>query len=438
MRRREFLTGIGFAATVGTLASCKRARGPEPLVFAHGRHPRYAFLSEIVRRFETENPDVRVREVVLPAPSDEARPYFVTNLGTGSHEFDVLDLDGIWVPEFARAGWLEDLTPHIGPRELEPLNAAARKADWLDRKLYALPWFVDAGVLYYRRDLLEKYRFAPPVTYPELVEQAKRIQAGERDPRLAGFIWQGMQYEGLVCVALEFIRGNGGEVLRDGNRVALGERSTLDALGFMDGLIRRYGVTPPLVSTLVEESSRHIFQSGGAVFLRNWASSWRAANQQESPVAGRVGLTLVPRFPGHASAPTLGGFHLGVNARSKMKDAAIRFLKFLTSFRSQKEIIQNVGVLAAHTGVCQDAEVQATVPQLAQIVPALERAQPRPVTPYYLMISQILQPELSAVVTGMRSPEAAMHIARHQIERVLVEGARRVAGLNSSSGPASA
>jgi len=438
MRRREFLTGLGLTAAAGALAGCKRERGPEPLVFAHGRHPRYAFLSEIVRRFEMENPDVRVREVVLPASSDEMHQFFVINLGAGSDEFDVLDLDVIWVPEFARAGWLEDLTPHIGTAELEPLNAAARKADWLDGKLYAVPWCVDAGVLYYRCDLLEKYRFAPPVTYPELVQQAKRIQAGERDPRLAGFIWQGMQYEGLVCVALEFIRGNGGEVLRDGNRVALSERATLDALGFMDDLIRRHGVTPPLVSTLVEESSRNIFQSGRAVFLRNWPYAWRLLNQQDSPVAGRVGLTLVPHFPGHASAPTLGGFHLGVNARSKMKDAAIRFVKFLTSFRSQKEIIQNVGVLAAHTGVYQDAEVQAAMPQLAQIALALERAQPRPVTPYYRMISQILQPELSAVVADIRSPEEAMRIATQQIERVLAVGARSVAGLNSLSGPASA
>lgn len=419
MRRREFLAGLGLTAAAGALAGCKRERGPEPLVFAHGKHPRYAFLSEIVRRFEAENPDVRIREVVLPAASDEMHQFFVINLGAGSDEFDVLDLDVIWVPEFARAEWLEDLTPHFSASELDPLNSAARKADRLDGKLYAVPWFVDAGVLYYRRDLLEKYGFVPPATYPELVEQAKRILSSERDAQLAGFIWQGMQYEGLVCVALEFIRGNGGEVLRDGNRVALGEPATLDALRFMDDLIRRHSVTPPLVSTLVEESSRHIFQLGRAIFLRNWPYAWRLLNQRDSPVAGRVGLTQVPHFPGHASAPTLGGFHLGVNARSKMKDAAIRFLKFLTSFSSQKEIIQNVGVLAAHTGVYQDAKVQAAMPQLAQIKPALELVQPRPVTPYYLMISQILQPELSAIVADIRSPEEAMRSASRQIERLL-------------------
>ena len=411
MRRREFLTGLGVATAAGALVGCKAVPGPEPLVFAHGRHPRYAFLSEIVRLFETENTDVRVREVVLPAASDEIYQRFATNLGAGSHEFDVLDLDGIWVAEFARAGWLDDLGAHLRPAELEPLHVAARKAGQWEGKLYALPWFVDAGMLYYRRDLLEKYRFVPPATYPELVQQAKRILTGERNPELAGFIWPGVQSEALVCVALEFIRGNGGEL-----RAVPG---AFDALRFMGDLIRRHGVTPQLVSTLGEESARQMFQSGRAVFLCDWASVWHLLNHQDSPVAGRVGLALVPHSPGHASVPMLRGAYLAVNARSKMKDAALRFLRFLTSLRVQKEIIESVGVLAAHTGVYRDSAMQAAMPQLAQIVPALDLAQPRPVTPYYRRISQILQLELGAVLAGKRSPEEAMHNAARQIKTVL-------------------
>lgn len=422
MRRRKFLARIGLAAAAGALARCKRERGPEPLVFAHGRHPRYAFLSETVRRFETENTDLRIREVVLPDASEAIYRSFASKLSAGSDEFDVLDLDGVWVPEFARAGWLEDLTPHIRAAELGPLNTAARKESALDGKLYAVPWFVDAGMLYYRRDLLEKHRFAPPATYPELVEQTKRILASERDPQLAGLVWPGVQSEALVCVALEFIRGNGSEVLRDGTRVALGEPATLDALRFVDDLIRRHGVTPPIVNTLAEEPAQQMFQSGRAILLRDWASAWRLLNHQDSPVAGRVGLTLMPHFPGHASAPTLAGSHLGVNTRSKMKSAAARFLKFLTSLRSQKEMILNVGVLAAHTGVYRDAEVRAAMPQLAQMAPALALAQPRPVTPEYRPISQVLQSALSSVMAGKRSPEDAMRNAAQQIERLLATG----------------
>jgi multiple sugar transport system substrate-binding protein len=389
------------------------------IVFKHAKHPRYEVLGELIREFEAQNPGIQVREEILPATTDEQHQFYVINLAGGAGDFDVIDMDVIWVPEFARAGWLVDLTASIPREELTPLHPAALEADWFEGKLYAVPWFVDAGVLYYRRDLLEKYGFAAPVTYPELRAQARHILAAEQDERLLGFVWQGMQYEGLVCVALEFIRGNGGNVLSADGKVALTQPATLAALDFMADLVGPGKLTPTLVSTLNEEATRHIFQSGRAIFMRNWPYAWRLLNQPDSPVAGRVGLTLVPHFPGHASAPTLGGFHLGVNANSAHRQEAIAFVRFMIRQPAQKQIILRVGVLAAHREVYRDPEVLAAFPWLETLVPSLEKVQARPVTPSYLMISQILQPELSAVVIGIRSPPQAMKLAQQQIEHLL-------------------
>lgn len=411
---------LGMSACGGSAGS-GAAGAPVTIVFKHAKHPRYIFLSRLVQQFEAENPGIRVREEILPSSTDEQHQFYVINLAGGAGDFDVIDMDVIWVPEFARAGWLVDLTGRVPAEEIEPLNKAALEADWLDGKLYAVPWFVDAGVLYYRRDLLEKYGFEPPKTYPELVAQARAILAGEKNPALEGFVWQGMQYEGLVCAALEVIRGNGGRVLDDAGEAALDRPPTLEALQFLSDLIRKEGVSPPLVSTLNEEASRHIFQSGRAVFLRNWPYVWRLATREDSPVADKIGLTVVPHFPGQASHPTLGGFHLGVNAYSKHPEAAIKFIRYMIRYQSQKEIIMNVGVLAAHRGVYTDPEVLASLPVLKDLLPSLERVQARPVTPYYLMISQILQPELSAVVTGIRTPQHAMQVAQQQIEHLLGE-----------------
>ena len=406
------------------LNGCTRqeeVRSPEPttLVFKHAKHPRAAFLTELVRQFEAENPQIRVREEILPASTDEQHQFYVINLAARAGDFDVLDMDVIWVPEFARAGWLKELTPHLSAAELAPLNPAALRADWLAEKLYAVPWFVDVGVLYYRRDLLEKYGFEPPQTYVELLEISREILTREHNPQLTGFLWQGMQYEGLVCAALEFIRGNGGDVLRDDGRLALTDPATLEALQFMSDLIRVHNVTPSLVTTLNEEAARHIFQSGRAIFMRNWPYAWGFLNLPESPVAGRVGLTLVPHFPGHSSAPTLGGFHLGVNAYSLHKNEAIAFVRFMIRYSVQKQILLNLGVLSAHGQVYNDPEVRQALPLLTDLLPALEWVQPRPVTPYYMMISQTLQPELSAVVAGIRSPEQAMRSAEQQVKHLL-------------------
>jgi multiple sugar transport system substrate-binding protein len=420
-----FALALIFLAAAVCVWGCARqgtAPGADPpvtIVFKHAKHPRYAYLANLIRQFEAEHPGIRVREEILPASTDEQHQFYVINLAGRAADFDVIDMDIIWVPEFARAGWLLELTERITPEELAPLNPAALEADRSDGRLWAVPWFVDAGMLFYRRDLLEKHGFEPPATYPELLEQAKQILAGEDNPRLAGFVWQGLQYEGLVCTALEFIRGNGSDVLDGAGQPNLRAAATIEALEFVDALIRRHRVSPPLVSTLNEEAARHIFQSGRAVFMRNWPYVWRLMNQEGSPVAGRVGMTLVPHFPGHVSAPTMGGFHLGVNAFSRHPEEALAFLRFMIRSEAQKQILLNVGVLPAHRAVLHDPEVLAALPHLEQLIPALERVRPRPVTPYYLMISQILQPELSAIVAGIRTPDAAMRIADRQVRHLL-------------------
>jgi multiple sugar transport system substrate-binding protein len=388
------------------------------IIFKHAKHPRYAYLGKLIEQFEQENPGIRVREEVLPASTDEQHQFYVMNLAARSPDFDVLDMDVIWIQEFARAGWISELTPYVPAKELSRLNRAALQADWQNEKLYAVPWFVDGGVLYYRKDLLEKYGLSPPKTFPELVKIARTILNGEADPRLLGFVWQGMQYEGLVCAALEMIRGNGGDVLRKNGELALTDTATLDALHFMSDLVRRDGVTPPLVTTLNEEAARHIFQSGRAIFMRNWPYAWNLLNKPNSPMAGRAGLTAIPHFAGHASAPTLGGFHLGVNAFSPHQEQAREFVRFMIRENVQKQNFLNVGVLPAHADVYQDPEVKRAFPFPPELLNILEQVQPRPVTPYYLMISQILQPELSAVVAGVRSPEEAMRNAESQIKHL--------------------
>jgi len=393
--------------------------GPVTLIFTHAKHPRYAELSKLIRDFEAENPGIRIAESVIPSSTDEQHQFYVINLAGGAADFDLLDMDVIWVPEFARAGWLLDITGTIPAAELAPLHAGAVRADTLDGRLYGVPWFVDAGVLYYRADLLEKYHRQLPQTYAELAETARAIQVAEKDPRLAGFLWQGMQYEGLVCTALEVIRGYGGDVLDAAGAPKLTAPPTLAALHQMDAWIRSEYITPELVTTLNEEASRHIFQSGRAIFLRNWPYVWKLVNQEGSLVRGRVGVMGVPHSAGRASSPTLGGFHLGINRRSLHPQAALQFMRFMIRQESQKRILLDLGVLPAHMGVYDDPEAIAAVPQLPQLRPAIEHAQPRPVTPYYLMISQILQPELSAVVAGIRSPEEAMQSAQKQVEHLL-------------------
>ncbi len=408
-------------ALCAVLISCSSAgrtdRDGTIVVFKHGKIAGdSAKFNRLLEEFEAQNPGISVRDEVLPASTDEQHQFYVVNLEGKSSDFDVLSMDVIWVPEFARAGWLTDLTAMIDAGEREDFFPGPMKAVTYREHIFAIPWYIDAGVLYYRKDLLEKYGFSPPKLWSELVSTARYIQ--EREEGIYGFIWQGKQYEGLVCNVLEYFWSNGGDVLRDGG-VVIGRPENVEALEFMRKLIVEHGVTPPLVMTAIEEPTRHLFGSGKALFMRNWPYAWNIFEQEGSPVRGKTGVTRLPSFPGGESASTLGGWQLGLNRYSKQPEAAWRLVEFLTRPDTQKILALTLGYKPTRKALYADTELKLAQPFIAGLYDIFTAARPRPVTPYYMMITQVMQPEFSAAVSGIKTAEEALRSASRQIEHIL-------------------
>ncbi len=391
--------------------------GPRTLVFKHGKiagDPRK--FAEILRRFEREHPGVFVKDEILPSSTDEQHQFYIINLEGGSADIDVFSMDVIWVPEFARAGWLRDLSAVLGRDERGQFFPGPMEAVTLDDSVYAIPWYIDAGMLYYRKDLLRKYGYDPPKTWYELADTARAITAKEQG--VYGFVWQGKQYEGLVCNVLEYIWSNGGDVLRE-DTLVIDTAENETALSFMHDLIVKYRVTPPLVTTAIEEPTRHIFGNGRAVFMRNWPYAWNVFEQEGSVVRGLVGVTNLPAFPGHQPAATLGGWQLGVSRFSRHPEAAERLIRFLTSAEIQKQLALDVGYKPTRKSLYRDPDLLRKQPLMRDLYTVFMTARPRPVTPYYMMITQVLQPEFSAAITGIKTPAQALGSAQKQIEHIL-------------------
>jgi len=391
------------------------------LVFKHGKiagDPHR--FKKLLAAFETENPGITVQDETLPSSTDEQHQFYIINLEGGSADFDVLSMDVIWVPEFARAGWLLDISAVVTVEDAADFFPGPLEAVTYNGALYALPWYIDAGVLYYRKDLLKKYDYSPPVTWNELVACAQEICSKETG--LYGFIWQGKQYEGLVCNALEYCWSNGGTVLHHGE-IVIGSPANSDALQFMRDLIVRYKVTPPLVTTATEETTRHLFGNGNALFMRNWPYAWSLFEQPGSRIRGLVGVSVLPSFPGKQPAATLGGWQLGINRNSRHPAAAIKLISFLTSSEAQKYLALSIGYKPTRKSLYRDSELIREQPFMVSLYDIFMQARPRPVTPYYMMLSQVLQPAFSAAITGIETPEAALKSARVQMEHIL-EGER--------------
>lgn len=392
-------------------------RDGEVVVFKHGKiagDP--APFNRLLDEFEARNPGISVRDEILPASTDEQHQFYVVNLEGKSPDFDVLSMDVIWVPEFARAGWLTDLSGLVGPEEREDFFPGPMKAVTYRDKIWAVPWYIDAGVLYYRKDLLEKHGFSPPRLWSELVSTAQSIQRWE--PGIYGFIWQGKQYEGLVCNILEYFWSNGGDIFR-GGEVVIASRENIAALEFIRALIVEHRVTPPLVLTAIEEPTRHLFGGGKALFMRNWPYAWNIFEQEDSPVRGKVGVAPMPSFPGGESASTLGGWQLGLNRYAKNPDAARKLIRFLTRSDSQKILALTLGYKPTRRSLYADEELRAAQPFIAGLYDVFMAARPRPVTPYYMMITQVMQPEFSAAVSGIKTAAEALGSAGRQIEHIL-------------------
>lgn len=369
-----------------------------------------------VKRFEQANPDISVSLIEMSHDTDNMHNQYATWLVAEDASVDIYSIDVIWPAEFGSAGWALPLEDELSADERAKFLPGALEACTYQGHIYAIPWYGDAGMLYYRKDLLDAAGVKPPTTWTGLVDAARRLRSDSR----RGFVFQAAQYEGLVCNFLEYAWGNGGTVLDPAGRVVLDSPQNTRALQFLVDMIRREGITPPSIVTFKEDESLNEFQNGSAVFLRSWPYVWGLTQQSGQPLLGRVGVAPMPHADGagHRSAACLGGWNLMISRYSEHPQAAWRFASFITSFDEQRRRFIEASQLATRIAPYHDATVLAAHPQADDLLAVLELARPRPVTPYYSKLSDILQIELHRAITGELAPQDALAGAAAQIRRI--------------------
>jgi multiple sugar transport system substrate-binding protein len=335
---------------------------------------------------------------------------------------DVFLMDVAWLGLFAASNWLAPLEQvDRSPFFAQLLNLV----DVHDGRLLALPVYLDAGLLYYRQDLLERFDIAkPPETWPELLEQASTIQEAMRqhDPDFYGFVWQGKQYEGLMTNFQEFAGTQGGFVVSNGARprIGLDQPQNRAALRLMHDLIWTYKLSPAFTYTeMQEEETRLLFQTGGALFARNWPYAWALHQSKDSPVRGKVGVALPPAPLAGERTSALGGWHIGVSTFSDVKPLAMAFVQYVCSYAVQKRMVLRLGWNPGRRDLYTDAEVLQHAPHLQVLQKALQIATPRPMLPYYPQLSVIVQRHINNVLAGRVDAASALQEAEREIAALL-------------------
>jgi multiple sugar transport system substrate-binding protein len=379
----------------------------------------------LIKEFETAS-GIKVNILRQPTDTDQRRQGLVIPLKAKKDDPDLFLMDVAWLAQFAASDWLEpldDYTKKAGINLEIFFDEVLNLADKYQGKLIAFPVYVDGGLLYYREDLLKNHGYnGPPKTWAQLVECALEIQEAMRktDPNFYGFVWQGAQYEGLICNFLEFAASNNGGLIFKDNKILLNLPENIESVQFMCDLIHNYKISPPNTFTeMKEEEVRTYFEQGRALFERNWPYAWMLHQSEGSKVKGRVGIAPLPHFQNGKSASTLGGWHIGISKYSNAKSESFEFIKFIVSYKIQKKLALELGWNPGRKDIYTDREVLEKLPHFAILRKAFENLLPRPNLSYYTQISEVIQPHINAVLSNELTPEVALMKAEKEAQSIM-------------------
>ncbi len=371
----------------------------------------------IIKDFESKNPGIRINIIEGPNATNLLEDLYTSAFILGDSPYDLINMDVIWTPKFAAAGWLLDLTDKVTESELTAFSPKDVEGGRYKGRLYRIPMRSDVGMLYYREDLLKQAGFNPPETFTDLIKISQALK--QQDKINWGYIWQGRQYEGLAAMFVEILQGFGGFWVNPNTlEVGLDRPETLKAIAFLKETIAT-AISPPGVTTYQEEETRRIFQSGQAVFLRSWPYVWPLANEKDSPIRGKIAIKPMVSAPGENSGACLGGWGLGISKTTKHPQEAWKAIQYFTSEAAQRRFILQAGFVPSRRSLFTDPQIVATYPHYPQLLEVVEQAVLRPPIAQYAQTSDILQRYLSAALTNRMTPEAAMKAAAQETRRLL-------------------
>jgi trehalose/maltose transport system substrate-binding protein len=391
-------------------------------VFAGNVGQELALTKAAAERFTAANPNITVEVIDTPNFVEDRLGTYLQLFEAQSPEGDVFQIDVIWPGDLAEH--FVDLNDYGGAEFAAEHFEAIVENNTVDGQLIGIPWFTDAGMLYYRTDLLEKYGYdGPPTTWDELEEMAQTIQEGERAEGNAdfwGYVWQGNAYEGLTCDALEWIASNnGGSIVSPDGVITINNANAAAIVDKAAGWVNT--ISPPGVTGFGEEEARGLWQAGNAAFMRNWPYAYSLGNAEDSVIAGLFDVSPLPAGEGSPAA-TLGGWQLAVSKYSEHPAEAAQLAFFLASYEEQKIRAIEGSFNPTIKALYEDPDVLEAAPFMGSLFDVFTNAVARPSTataPQYADTSALFFRAVHSVLTGSTNATSAFAELELDLEDLL-------------------
>ncbi|WP_236719134.1 ABC transporter substrate-binding protein [Wenjunlia vitaminophila] len=416
--RGTMAVSVSAALFAAVLAGCSSdssseepAGGPEksadrgPITLATGKDTT-GTIQDQLDRWNKDHPKEKVTLIELPESADQQRQQFVQNAQTKSDAYTVLNLDPVLVSEFAANQWIDEIP--AGDFALDKMLPSVVETGKYFGKQYAVPFNTNAGLLFYRKDLLDKVGAEPPKTWQEMKDTCAKVAKLPEGKGVDCYAGQFDKYEGLTVNFSEAVTSAGGTIVDEQGKATVDTPEAKKGLQFLvDGF--KDGTFPKSSITYQEEDGRRAFQAGKLLFHRQWPYQWTLANATDgsSKVAGKFGIATLPGLDGPGRS-SLGGLNLAVSKYAKNKATALDFMKYFASEENARTNLEVTSSAPPYAALYDDPALQKKFPYLATLKQSLDTALSRPPVVRYGDATAAIQESASAAMNGKKSVDDAL------------------------------
>lgn len=380
-------------------------------------HPdKLGVMNEIIDAFEKANPRIKINYVQLPDDTNDKYAIISNQLSLQNGSIDVLDADVTWPSIFVESDWVASLDAYFEEDELKGYLQGSIDSATVNGKLYGVPYRIDSGVLFYRKDLLAEHGYAVPNTYEELIQTASAIKS--KAPELNGFAASWKNFEGLTCNFFEILWSGGYDIDISETPYRINAQGVEETLNLMQAMINQYKIVPQEALNYSSGDLRASFIEGNLIFMRDWPTGWRKLSEAPE-LKDKIAVAPLPSLKaGHDSYGALGGWMYMVSKDSKHKKEAIQWIKFLTTYENEKLMNLNYNYIPSRIELYSDEEVLQRMPFLESMLDYFNQSRPRPKVANYDALSLLLQNQIHHTLTGDQTPKDAIIMLESLLPRL--------------------
>lgn len=377
----------------------------------------------IIKKFNEANKNkIEVVPVNLPFynfTTNDRKVILTRSLRSWSDGIDIFAVDLIWIPRFAKWGYT--LNQSFDAKTLSKVNPMALRACYEADSLVAFPLFLDMGVLYYRKDLIDKLsdakeiksRIQRSLTWDEFIQLGHRFR-GTGNPF---YLFTGGNFEGMMCCFHELLSNEESDKIFYQNPIDLQVNSVKKALQFLRNLIHTYKYSPFDVTRFDEYTSYLHAYEKNALFMRGWVGYHKQYKRflRDTSNIANTEIAPLPHFKGNSTSSVFGGWSLMISKNSKRKEEALKFISFMFRKENQQILYDEGGYLPINTEVFEDSTYIKANKELMQIQKLLKWGKLRPSLENYTRLSEIMARSFHRALKNEISVDKALEIASTEI-----------------------